>query len=173
VDLSFIVTPGHAVGEQGLGEYLIGELRENIDPKTILEHDDLDKTIKPVAGEKWKVVNAGLATSMDRFLGGSHVNNALIHACDYLHAETDCKVQLSVYCRGGLQAIVNGQSVFTTGPKGWKTYIIKDVQLKKGWNSLLLGLTSDNGLALVVSIRNEQGDGPPVGLRCSAELPKD
>ena len=174
VELPFTVTPGHPVDEKGsLGEFLIGELRENIDPKTILEHDDLDKTIKPVAGEKWKVVNGGLATSMDKFLGSSHVNNALVHACDYLHAEADCKVQLSVYCHGGVQAIVNGQSVFTSGPKGWKTYVMKDVQLKKGWNTLLLGLTSDNGLAVAVSIRNEQGNGPPVGLRYTTELPKE
>jgi hypothetical protein len=125
---------------------------------------------KPIAGEKWKRVNGGEAGDTQCFLGGSHVNNALIHACDYLHAEADCKVQLSVYSRGSVQVVINGQSVYT-GPTGWKTHVMKDVQLKKGWNTLLMGTTSDNGLGLGVSIRNEQGDGPPVGLRYTTEAP--
>jgi len=173
---SFIVTPGRPVTEEPLLEFLFGELREKIDPKTIFEHDDLDKNMKPVAGEKWKAFK-GKCDALERTqcidLGlrfGNH-ENALGHACVYVHSETDCKVQLWVYADDGIQIIVNGRPVYTE-PKSFQKKEIKDVELKKGWNALLMGITQTYGFwGFRVSIRNEQGDGAPTGLRYTSDWP--
>jgi outer membrane protein assembly factor BamB len=183
-ELSFTVTPGYPVTEVPLCEYLIGEFRGKIDPKTVFEHDDLDKKIKPVAGEKWKLAQdkgkAGLFQPSQYTSKGSDADRpALGHACVYVHAESDCKVQLLVGGYSFFQVVVNGQSVFSS-PSEWfgaergPPKEIKDVELKKGWNTVLLGLSwGPGGWCYFLSMRNEQGDGAPVGLRYTAELPKE
>jgi hypothetical protein len=169
--MSFTVTPGRPVDEQAIREYLVGEVREKVDAKTIFEHDDLDKNIRPVAGEKWKLAKEVFNL---RDVLGSH-DNPLGHACVYVHSETDCKVQLWVTVMGaGTQVNVNGKPVYTE-PQcvfGQKKEV-KGVELKKGWNTLLMGVTQANWWAFSVCIRNEQGDGLPTGLRYTAELPKE
>jgi hypothetical protein len=50
------------------------------------------------------------------------------------------------------------------------------VELKKGWNTVLLGTTGQGGHPMglfSLYIQNEQGDGVPTGLRYTAELPKE
>jgi outer membrane protein assembly factor BamB len=175
-DLSFTVTPGRPVTDEPLYEFLFGELREKIDPKTAFEKDDLDKNIKPVAGDKWKAFK-GKCDSIERVqcidlnkVFKDH-ENSLAHACVYVHSEADCKVQLWVYGDDGMQVIVNGQPVYTE-PKSFQKKEIKDVELKRGWNTLLCGITQTYGFwGFRLSIRNEQGDGPPMGLRYTSELP--
>ncbi|MCY3018465.1 MAG: PQQ-binding-like beta-propeller repeat protein [Planctomycetota bacterium] len=176
-ELAFIVTPGRPVTEEPLLEFLYGELREKIDPKTIFEHDDLDKNIRPVAGEKWKAFNGkpgtiGRTGNVD--LGecfGNNRENCLGHVCVYVRAETDCKVQFWVYADDGMQIIVNGRPVYTE-PKSFQKSKIKDVELKKGWNALLLGVTQTYGFwGFSLYIRNEEGDGVPAGLRYTSEAP--
>jgi len=177
-ELSFIVAAGRPVTETPLVEFLLGELREKIDPATIFAHDDLDKNIKPVAGGKWQAfqgkcdaVEGSGCIDLNKCLG--YHENALGHACVYVHAETDCKVRLSVYADDGMQILVNGQAVYTE-PKSFQKKDIKDVALKQGWNTLLMGITQTAGFwGFRLSMRNEQGDGPPVGLRYAAALPAE
>jgi hypothetical protein len=175
-EYSFIVTQGRPVTEVPLLEFLFGELREKIDHKTAFETDDLDKATKPVVGGKWKLFQ-GKCDSLERTqcldLNKQFGNqeNALGHACVYVHWETDCKVQLWLYADDGAQIAVNGQVVYTE-PKSFQKKEIKDVQLKKGWNTVLMGITQTVGFwGFRLSIRNEQGDGAPTGLRYTAALP--
>jgi outer membrane protein assembly factor BamB len=171
VELSFTVTPGRPVDEQSIREVLVGEIREKVDSKTVFEQDDLDKNSKPVAGAKWKVARTEPLINL-RDLLGNH-DRPLGHACVYLHSETACKVQLWVNVQGGaMQIFVNGKPVYTE-TKSWQNTKIKDVELKKGWNTVLLGTTQDNWWAFSLFIRNEQGDAAPEGLRYTAEAPKE
>ena len=177
-ELSFILTPGRPVTEEPLLEFLFGELREKIDPKTIFEHDDLDKNIKPAADGKWKAFKGksgtiGRTGNVDLGECFGYHENCLGHACVYVHSETDCKVQLWVYADDGMQLIVNGQPVYTE-PRSFQKNRIKDVEIKQGWNTLLMGVTQTSGFwGFSVSIRNEQGDGVPAGLRYTSELPNE
>lgn len=174
-ELSFIVTPGRPVTEEPLFEFLFGELRENIDPKTIFDHDDLDKNLKPAAGDRWKVcmgdrnvIGGGGTIDLNKRFG--YHENALGHTCVYVHSETNCKVQLWVSADDGLQVLVNGKPVYTE-PKSYQKSKVKDVELKKGWNTLLMGISqTTGGWNFSLAIRNEQGDGPPLGLRYAADL---
>jgi outer membrane protein assembly factor BamB len=177
-ELSFIVTPGRPVTEVPLLEFLFGELRERIDPQTIFKHDDLDKNMKPVAGGTWTAFKgkcdalegSGCIDLSKQF--GDH-ENALGHACVYVHAETSCKVQLWVYADDGMQILVNGHSVYTE-PQSFQKNKIKDVELRKGWNNLLIGVTQTYGFwGYSLSLRNERGDGPPLGLRYTSESPNE
>ena len=123
--------------------------REKIDPKTAFDHDDVDKSIKPVAGEKWKAFK-GKCDSIERnqSIDLNRVfkdhENSIAHACVYVHSETDCKVQLWVYGDDGLQVVVNGQPVYTE-PKSFQKKEIKEVELKRGWNTMLMGITQTYG----------------------------
>ena len=173
-ELSFTVTPGYPVPETPLCEYLIGEFREKIDPKTVFDHDDLDKNAKPVAGEKWRLFqDKGKFGRIEMSERNHNNDNALNHACVYVHSETDCKVQFWVYADDGMQILVNGKPVYTES-KSYQSKKIKDVELKKGWNTLLIGVTNTSGAWFFnLSIRDEQGDTVPAGLRYTAELPKE
>ncbi len=175
---SFTVTPGRPVTEVPLVEFLFGELREHIDTKTFFQHDDLDKNIKPVAGEKWKAfkgtveaLEGNRCIDLNKQYRNLNLENTLVHACVYVHSETNCKVQLWVYADDGLQILVNGKDVYTS-PEPFQKTKIPDVELQKGWNTLLLGITQTAGFwGFSLSVRNEQGDGPPLGLRYTSELP--
>ena len=173
-ELSFVVTPGRPVTDDPVYEFLIGEFREKINPNTILEQDDLDKNTKPVAGGTWRLAPNKDQSAVIGLGEPKHNNeNALEHACVYVHSETDCKVQLKVYADDGMQMIVNGKVVYTES-KSFQRKDIKDVELKKGWNTLLMGVFNrEGGWCFSLSIRNAQGDGIPGGLRYSAELPSD
>ena len=176
---AFTVTPGQPVAEVALDEYLVGEFREKVDPNTIFDHDDLDKNTRPVVGEKWRLIqeldgkNWRLQDigKLHDWLRGRE--KPLVHACVYVHSETDCKVQLNVFAYGGVQVRVNGTPVYTE-PKAWQKKEIKNVELTRGWNTLLMGLTEINDwCGLTVVIRNAQGDGVPEGLRYTTDLPRE
>ena len=172
-ELSCTVTPGYPVGAQPLREYLIGEIREKIDPTKIASLDDLDKNIKPVAGKNWKLWKIYGVDGMNAF--GGHYENPLGHGCVYVHSETACKVQLGVVVWGAsAQISVNGKPVYTELKCVFgQNNEVKDVELKKGWNTLLIGVTPQNWWLFSISIRNEHGDGIPTGLRYTAERPDE
>jgi hypothetical protein len=178
-EASFTVTPGQPVAEVALDEYLVGEVRDKVDPATIFDHDDLDKHVKPVAGEKWRRI-AEVGNVNGRFQDSGKLQDwlkgretPLVHACVYVHAEANCKCRLNVFAYGGVQVCVNGKPVYTE-PQRWQKKEIKDVEFKQGWNTLLLELTKINGwCGPSVVIRNEQGDGVPAGLRYTTERPNE
>jgi outer membrane protein assembly factor BamB len=175
-DLAFTAMPGLPVGERLLNEFLIGELREKIDFAKAFEQDNLDKNIRPVAGEKWKLCKEqGGVFDLTKHV--RPLDNALVHACAYIYSGADRKVQLWAGSDDGIQIVVNGKVVHTSPTARGCTADsdkVKDVELKKGWNTVLLGISQGSaGWGFCLRIRNEQGDGAPLGVRYTAELPNE
>ena len=169
----FTVLPGRIVEEEPLQEFLVGALQEGIDPGKVFDQDTLDKATKPVAGEKWKLCKESAGVfDLTTLVGGQ--NNILAHACVYLYSNSARKTQFWVGSDDGIQIVVNGKAVHTNpATRGFEQDQdkIKDVELSKGWNTVLLGISQGvGGWAFGLRIRNETGDAAPTGLTYSAEL---
>jgi hypothetical protein len=183
VELVFTVLPGRPVAEGLLQEFLIGETREKIDAKTVLDEDVVDRNLKPAAGETWKVVESVWATTGGE-LGAFNLNdllsvdwNHLTHACVYVYSGADRKVQLWAGTRNGLKIIVNGKTLYTQPKQSNRdpgladTDKVKDVPLVKGWNTVLIPIAQGAGWwGFSLRIRDENGN-VPTGLSYSAEKP--
>jgi hypothetical protein len=166
---------GRLVNGELLTEFLVGELREKIDPVTILDHDDLDKDVKPAAGKKWKICrNEDGGFDLTKIVG--QLNDALVHACVYVYAESSCKVQMLAGSDDGIEILVNGKVVHKNTIKRVYTLDadqVKDVPLAKGWNTILLGIAQyDGGWGFSLRILDEDGKAPR-GLHCATELPRE
>jgi hypothetical protein len=86
-------------------------------------------------------------------------------------------VQLWAGSDDGLQITVNGKIVHTNpGMRGCSEDQdkVKDVELVKGWNTVLLGISQGGGgWGFCLRVKDEKGDGPPKGLRYSTALPTE
>ena len=167
---------GEAVGEDLLKEFLIGELREKINPAKAFDLDNLDKNIRPAAGDKWKLCkNEDGNFDLTKHVGS--LENVLVHACTYVYSDVDRKVQLLAGSDDCIQIIVNGKVVLTSpGAHALSADQdrARDVALSKGWNTILLVIPQGSGgWGFCLRIRNEQGDSPPMRLRYTAELPAE
>lgn len=175
-NVPFTVLPGRFVEDGPLQEFLVGALQESIDLGKVFDQDTFDKMTKPATGEKWKVCKDSMGVfDLTTLVGGQ--SNALAHACVYLYSDSACKTQFWVGSDDGIQVVVNGKAVFTNPtarPFELDQDKIKDVELNKGWNTVLLGVSQGGGgWAFDLRIRNETGDAAPTGVTYSAELPAE
>ena len=170
---TFTMAPGQPVGPVLLQEFLIGEVKEKINPATVLGSNTVDKDTKPDAGDKWKVFrnNSGIFDLL-ACAGKGNLNNAIAHAAVYICSDADRKVQLWAGSGGGVKIFVNGNMVHNiTAVRGCTpdNDKIKDVQLVKGWNTILMAVAhGGGGWGFCLRIRDESGK-DPVGLRYSTD----
>ena len=170
--LEFTVLPGRALTAEPLQEFLVGEVRRSINPKTALDEDHIDKNIKPAAGGDWKLARSetGLISLLETV---GRFDNSVAHAHAYVFSDSDRTIQLSVGSDDGVKVIVNGATLFVNPAArgGHDANRVKDVPLKKGWNSLLLAISQSGAdWNLAVRILDEEGKAPP-GVSYTAESP--
>ncbi len=163
----------YAVGEKPLQEFLFGEQRKGVPAaeieKTLLAEVSQYQDLKPARGEKWKLWNVmpdgGRFALNTDFLG---VGDKITPVSVYVYADRDRKVQLMYKHFGcGVQFVINGKAVLTND-KGLddhnKRDLVKDVELKQGWNTVLLtiaGISTDYWqFDFDLMIRDEQGKAP-------------
>ena len=176
---------GFPVGEKPLQEFLFGEQRKGVPQaeieKTLTAAVSQLQDLKPARSEKWKIWNimpdgARFALNTD-FLG---VGQIITPASVYVYADKDRKVQLSYKHFGcAIQIVINGKAV-VMNDKGLddhnKVDVTKDVDLKQGWNTVLLtfaGISTDFWqFDFNLTIRDEQGK-VPVGLWYRADRPAE
>ncbi|MCY3023763.1 MAG: hypothetical protein NTW87_32690, partial [Planctomycetota bacterium] len=171
-ELAFSPLPGRPLNGELLQEFLIGEVRRDVDMQSVTKAH-IDETTKPVRGPQWGLATAeGGIFNLNQLAGG--FNNALVHAHAYLHADKERAVQVWVGSDDGVRVVVNGAPVFTVPvsrgciPDQDK---IKDVKLKAGWNSLLLAVWNGSGeWSLCARIMDENGN-PPQGVSYQADSP--
>lgn len=175
----------YPVGEKPLQEFLFGEQRKGVPAaeieKTLSAAVSQYQDLKPARSEKWKIWNImpdgnRFALNTD-FLG---VGQIITPASVYVYADKDRKVQLSYKHFGcGIQVVINGKAVVTLD-KGLddhnKTDQVKDVELKQGWNTVILtmaGISTDFWqFDFNLTIRDEQGK-VPTGLWYRADRPAE
>ncbi|MBI3832224.1 MAG: PQQ-binding-like beta-propeller repeat protein [Planctomycetes bacterium] len=178
--LAFTITKGQLVENRPLTNFLVGEARESLEPAKLFEADNLDKDVKPTAGEHWKLAsNGGGVINFTDSVGKK--TEAVAHACAYVYSQTDRKVQLWVGHAGvGMQVYVNGKPVHTnrTAFNPWPNVDqildrekINDVELKQGWNTVLMGVGyhKEGWWLCGLRIRDEHGQAP-TGLHYMADL---
>lgn len=154
--------------------------KAQIEGTKLFESDDFDKNTQPTAGENWKLCSNGRGV-INIAEGIGRKTNAVAHACVYVFSQTDRKVQIWAGHGGaGLQVFINGTLAYTnTAPfNPWPhpdlildRAKIKDVELRQGWNTLLMGVSylKDGWWLCGLRIRNEKGD-VPTGLHYRADL---
>ena len=171
---AFRIVPGRVVGEDLLKEFLIGEVREKIDPNKILKEEVLDKNLKPTAGDKWKVCRSESNGLFDLNAAVGNKSNVLAHACVYVYAQEDRKVQLWIGSDDGVKVLVNGKVVHLNPAMRGCTPDqdrVKDVSLVKGWNTIMMGIMQGGGgWAFCLRIRDKDGK-VPTGLTYGTGTP--
>lgn len=173
------------VGEKPLQEFLFGEQRKGVPApeiaKTLSAEVSQYQDLKPARSDKWKIWNImpdgnRFALNTD-FLG---VGQILTPMSVYVYADKDRKVQLLYKHFGcGILIVINSKAV-VTNDKGLddhnKIDQTNDVELKQGWNTVLLttaGISTDFWqFDFNLSIRDEQGK-VPTGLWYRADRPAE
>jgi len=170
--LEFTVLPGMTLAGELLQEFLIGEVRTHVDPKAALQEDYvLGKEVRPAVGGQWKLVQSesGLVRLLDAV---GRLENSIVHAHAYLFSDTDRTVQLWLGSDDGIKVTVNGETLYTDPmARGADSRKIKSVPLKRGWNTLLLGISQGGGdWNFCVRIMDDEGE-PTTGVSYSAHSP--
>lgn len=158
-----------------LHEFLIGELHENIHFPDVVQQAILPEAdLKPDADANWKQARSENGTfDLNAIVGGKQ--NAAVHACVYLFSETDRKVQLLAGSDDGIRVVVNGKVVHMNPAARGLTVDsdhIPDVELKKGWNTVLLMISqASGGWGFCLRVMDETGKSPATGVSYTAAYP--
>ena len=184
-ETAFTALPGRPVDGGLLQEFLFGGAKPNIDETKILNENILEKDIKPSAGDKWhrgeSILQASTgergAFNVAEFAGVGGWHN-LGHACVYVYSDADRNVQLWAGSIDRIKIMVNGRNVYTnqnpTNQDPWAadTDKVKDVQLVKGWNTIITAIAQGGGWwSFNLRIRDENGNAP-TGLSYTADKPE-
>lgn len=173
-DLKFTTSLGRPVTGDLLKEFLIGEIRKNIDPAKILDEEIVKPDAKPASGEQWKTAKSDDGTFDLNGICGN-LNNALIHACTYVFSDADKTVQLWLGSDDGVRAAVNGTVVHKNpASRGVSADQdkVQNVKLRKGWNTLVLSISQGGGgCGFCARIMDEKGE-KPQGLTYLGESPE-
>jgi outer membrane protein assembly factor BamB len=186
-ELKFTALPGRPVEGGLLQEFLLGETagdKKGATAAALLDGDALDKEAKPAAGGKWKLVES-VVRSRSGELGTVNLvehtaqSDSLTHACVYVYSDANRKVQFSLGSCTAIRIFVNGKAVHTnlnaTAPDPFAPDVdkVKDVELAKGWNTVLLSIVGSGGWrGFSLRIRDENGNAPS-GLSYTAEKPAE
>ncbi len=167
---AFTPQPGLPVGDGYIREYLVGAVKQGIDPMKV-DKPLIDENVHPARGGDWQYVSADGPVDLGSLIGGSNVG---AHAHVYVHADADRVVQLWLGSDDGVRVSVNGVCVHTfAGARGITADQDKvpGVKLHAGWNDVLLLITQGGGgWGFVMRIRDDQG-GVPQGLSYAADSP--
>ncbi|MCY3018953.1 MAG: PQQ-binding-like beta-propeller repeat protein, partial [Planctomycetota bacterium] len=176
-DLTFTPWPGRPAGRELLQAFLIGELRERVDPSKVVKTSLLDEAaVRPAEGAAWTRATADEGVfDLVRITGKR--NNVAVHACVYLWSDAGREVQLWFGSDGGIRAVVNGKLVHThAAGRGYQPDQdrVQGVPLQKGWNTLLLMISkTGNDWAFSARVMDAAGKEPAKGVCSLASRPED
>lgn len=171
---SFTVALGRPVTAELLQEFLLGPVREGIDPTSVLNDDPPGTAeLKPSENQAWRTVRSETGVFDLSALAGNF-GNAAISAHVYVYSEADRTAQLWVGSDDGIKVHVNGAAVHTNAtmrgavPDNDK---IPNLKFVKGWNRILLTITQGGGgWGFCARIVDDSGN-PPKGLSYVAASP--
>lgn len=174
--ISFTVSPNRMAVGGLIKEFLIGGLKKDIDPMTVLDGEILEvKTLAPAVGAKWKLAKSDTGI-FDLLKEIGNYTNVVAFAHAYVHADSDCTVQIRTGSDDDVKVYVNGEALFKNSElRGLIVDAdqIPNVKLHKGWNSLLLEVPqSINGWGVAARILSAEG-GTPAGISYQAARPED
>ena len=171
-ELSFAPLPGRALNGELLHEFLVGEVKGNVDTQCV-KTAQMDENVKPVRGPQWR-----LAETESGILDFGRVvglrDNAIVYTHVYLFSNAERAVQVWTGSDDGARVVVNGAPVFSVpGSRGCVPDMdkIKNVKLTQGWNSLFVAVwNGGGGWEGCVRIMDEDGN-PPQGVSYMADNP--
>lgn len=175
--IEFIATPGRVAANGCFKEMLVGGLLTNVDFATCLKTNLVDvRAMEYPSAKVWKLVPAqgdGTISLLDTL---AKLENALGFAHVYVYSAGDAAVNLWFGSDDGARVYVNKELVCTS--EGVRPCIpdfvkVKNVKLRKGWNSVLFEIAQSlGGWAVMARIVDDNGK-PVMGLGYQAEKPMD
>jgi len=173
--LEFIATPGRVAAGGCFQEMLVGEIHLDVKPELVFKDNLVDgRKLAYPSSKTWRLVKGEAIINLSE--GPNPPPNALACAHVYVYANADRTVNLWYGSDDGARVYVNREPVNTT--EGVRPCIpdmvkIKDVKLRKGWNSILFEISQFAGNWSVMGRIVDDNGGPIQGLGYQAEKPAD
>lgn len=173
--LSFIATPGHVAAGGFFQEMLVGEIHMDVKPELVFKESLVDGSKLDYPSSKtWRLVRSEAVVNLSEV--PDPPLNALACAHVYVHSSVDRTVNLWYGSDDGARVYVNREAVNTT--EGVRPCIpdmvkVKDVKLRKGWNSVLFEVSQFAGNWSVMARIVDDNGGPIQGIGYQAEKPAE
>lgn len=171
--LSFVATPGHVAAGGYFQEMLVGEIHMDVKPDLVFKDNLVDGSKLDYPSSKtWRLVAAEAIINLSEV--PNPPLNALACAHVYVYSSAEKTVNLWYGSDDGARVYVNREPISTS--EGVRPCIpdmvkVKEVKLRKGWNSVLFEVSQFAGNWSVMARIVDDNGGPIQGIGYQAEKP--